>query len=783
MTEPIPGAPQAQDSNPAASGWRKWRRAAKAVLIALIILNAFVAGLRTVSDSDMGWHLATGRYVVEHHSIPRTDVLTFTSRGDRWIYPPLGGVVLFLTYASFGYAGLSWLCAILSALIAAYLLRRGDAGSLILLILGVESIAFRVSPRSDLFTTVLFALLLGELWAFSRGTSARLWTVPLVMLLWVNLHPGFIAGVAILAAYVFTEGCELLFSLRREPAVRRLKQAWPWIVAGLGATLVNPFGARIYEASLTLAGWRGFAPGALNSATYIAEFLPVPLTLRTIYRAIDVRNLEHGYYCLIILSVAIAAIALWRKQPAAAVLQGAALYLAIQHSRYIALFCITTVIVGGSIVSSLLPEVAARFSRYTLPPPRRGFAPLLPLAAAGLLAALTVLQISGFVTNRNYVVFQSESGFGAGLSNWFPDRAIRFIRREKLPGNVFEEFSVGGFAALTLGSEYPTYIDGRADRLNPALFLEQQQLTADGPASPQWDKMAGRWNVNVLLLSEAGTRSTDKLDALGFCHSAEWRPVYMDEVSLVLLRNTPANQPLIQKLAIDCDTQPLSPGNSASDRDLYDFSKNAGSLFYVLRRDSEAEAMLLKAAALFPEDPNSRLLLASLYQRQRQFSRAEAAYLESISRLDSDKAWYELGRLYTFEGRLVEARSAFARASALSIRPMLPYMALARVELGLKDPAAALESLNDAERSSPYRGGGEGLAPELYAQLADGRAQAYAQQSQFARAVTFQEQAVRLTPLSAGRWTRLAELYDASGNAALAAQARGKAQELAMRAQ
>jgi hypothetical protein len=42
------------------------------------------ASLHPVADYDMGWHLATGRYVVQHHQILRTDVLSFTSAGKPW---------------------------------------------------------------------------------------------------------------------------------------------------------------------------------------------------------------------------------------------------------------------------------------------------------------------------------------------------------------------------------------------------------------------------------------------------------------------------------------------------------------------------------------------------------------------------------------------------------------------------------------------------------------------------------------------------------------------------
>ena len=140
--------------------------------------NALAAGLRTVSDTDMGWHLATGRWVVQHRVIPSTDVLSYTAAGTRWIYPPFAGVLLYLIYGAGGYAGLSCFCALACVATVAYLVRRRDLASIVLAMCAVEPIAFRTGPRADLFNTVFLAVFLGELWAFQRGYSDRLWVCP-----------------------------------------------------------------------------------------------------------------------------------------------------------------------------------------------------------------------------------------------------------------------------------------------------------------------------------------------------------------------------------------------------------------------------------------------------------------------------------------------------------------------------------------------------------------------------------------------------------------------------
>ena len=203
--------------------FRVTRQQATVALMVIALMYAFLAGFHTVFDLDMGWHLATGRYVVQHHVVPSTDVLSYTSPGAPWIYPPFAGVLLYGIFSTFGYAGLSWFCAVALMAMVACLLRspsRQESGvAAALAILVVPDLALRAVPRADLFTNLFFAIFLVQLWRFHRSSAvvpdspveacpgpARLWILPLLMLLWVNLHPGFVAGLGMLFAYLLIEG-------------------------------------------------------------------------------------------------------------------------------------------------------------------------------------------------------------------------------------------------------------------------------------------------------------------------------------------------------------------------------------------------------------------------------------------------------------------------------------------------------------------------------------------------------------------------------------------------
>ena len=184
------------------------------VLAAIALLYAFLAGLRTVSDPDLGWQMATGRWVAQHHHIFSTDVFSYTSDGEPWIYPVGSGLIFYAAYLLGGFALISWLGAAACVGTIALLLRRGNVVSAAIAILTVPLIASRTTPRAEMFTVVLFAAYLSLLWENYRTGRAALWLLPLLMIAWVNLHLGFVAGLGLIAAFVGVELLELPSSER-----------------------------------------------------------------------------------------------------------------------------------------------------------------------------------------------------------------------------------------------------------------------------------------------------------------------------------------------------------------------------------------------------------------------------------------------------------------------------------------------------------------------------------------------------------------------------------------
>lgn len=752
-----------------AASSEKCYRIAGIVLIFLVLLSALCAGLHTVADSDMGWHLATGRWVVQHRQIPRTDVLSFTSSGTPWMYPPFAGVIFYAIYNAFGYAGLSWFCALACLAIVAYLVRRGDTGSAVLAMLAVGSIAARTALRADLFSTVFFAFFLGELWAYQRGMRSRLWLLPVIMLLWVNLHPGFIAGLAAMCAYLLMELSDMLFVARRQAVFLRLRRVWPWLAASSAATLVNPWGVKIYSASLNMAGIATSARGTLNGNIAIAEFMGVPLSSHLLYQLIDVRHPQFGFTWLLLLGVILAGIFLWKREIGAGAVTLFALFAVLNHVRYSALFAICVVTLGAGVVEALFGNCAAvSMAQSSSPSQRRPVSTALLLVV--ILCTVALLQIVDFVSNRTYIVFSPDLRFGTGEASWFPARAAAFIRDQQLPGNIFEDYELGGYAAWSLGPKYPDFIDGRGN--NPDLAMEQFNLYSEDPDSQAWQREAERWNLNVLLISTAELRGLRNMDPYKFCRSTDWRPVYMDDVSMIFVRNIPENSSWVDRLQIDCSTRPITPPASASRSVLHDFFLNSGELFFALHRERDAEESLRQADALYGDDPNVHLLKGLLFERGQQYARADQEFRSSLAINENSGVWYTLASLYGEQDRNAAALKALEHAAGLSLQPFNIYMTMGKLQIALNHPEEALATFDKAEKSSPYRNGAESLAPEVYAELAEGRSEAHRELQQWTEAISYQQEAIRRTPSIQRRWDRLARLYEATGQVKLAAEVR-----------
>src|SRR5271165_3683894 len=599
------------------------------LLLAFLALTyAFLAGLRTLQDYDLGWQLATGRWVAQHHHIPSVDVFSYTAQGKPWIYPVGAGLVFYAAYLLGGYALISWIGAAACCGTVALLLRRGSAVSAGIAILAVPLIAYRTAPRADMFTVVLFAAFLSLLWENYQTGRASLLLLPLPMVAWANLHFGFAAGLGLVLAYVGTELLEtVLGEVRRREALRRLRQASGWLVCTALATLVNPWGWGIYRALIRQE------QANAQQQYWIEEWSSIPLNWAAVSSSLSLRQTRGAIYALLAIAVAVAIIALLRAQLGAAILLLGATYPAVRYLRMGAVFSCVVVVVGGSVLSAAMASFGSRIRPA-------GVRSLIASAAVALLVVLAFLRSFDLVTNRQYFRGADAATFGAGLGWWFPQRAAEFIERENIPGEIFNTYNEGGYLTWRLGPQRRDYIDGRAIPFGAPLIRRHGQLLQTPPDSPLWEQEASRYNINTVILPLGRSDGIQLVRLQDFCNSKVWRPVYLDEVSAVFVRRTPQTEALLQRFRVDCTTAPLPahpPGNNCAEA--FNAWANAGMVLATLGRNSEALAAIANALSIFPDSAFLRWNQAEVLFTMGRLEESEQEYLAAIALEPSAVTW------------------------------------------------------------------------------------------------------------------------------------------------
>lgn len=732
-------------------------------LSAIVLVYAFLAGLRTVTDFDLGWQMATGRWIVQHHLIPSTDVFSYTAQGEPWIYPVGSALLFYATYLLGGWALLSWLGAAVCTGTVALLLRRGSLITAGLAVVVMPRIALHTTPRADMFTVLFFAAFLSLLWEQHESGRAKLWLLPLLMIAWVNFHLGFVSGIALLGAYVAIEILEMPWRARRAAAVERLRHSLPWLIATIAATMLNPWGWGIYKALL-----RQNAAMAEHSQEII-EWASARLSWTLVAGGWSLRGAGGVFYTMLLIAAVAVPVALFRRQFGAALLLSAAAWLSIRHIRFQALFAVVLVIVGGAVLGAALVVLREHFEDVRL-------RSMLAVGATVLVVTLVCVRSFDIVSDRAYLGTTDLGSFGAGLSWWFPEGAAAFLERENVPGQVFNSYNEGGYLVWRLGEKYRDYIDGRAIPFGAELFQRNGALLGTPPDSPAWQDEAQRYGINAIIVPLARYNALQFFPVLRqFCGSSKWRPIYLDEVSAVFLRATPETQDLVRRLEIDCNTAPL-PASRPVARDAQSFNRwaNAAALLQALGRNAEAFQATTQALAIFPDSAFVHFLRGNLLREAGDFSGAEQQYRIAASLEGNAATWSALADLYHGEHRLTSEIQARQQAVEFLPHPGLALLSLGYAYLDAHRPEDALRAFNRAEASLPQ----QAADPSFLANLAHGRAMAWNVLGNLNRAIAFEKETVRLSPSRVDDWLQLADLYERAGSSADAQLARERAEML-----
>jgi tetratricopeptide (TPR) repeat protein len=601
-------------------------------LLAVLVLSTAIF---PVGDFDTWFHLKTGEYILQHHAVPTHDVFSYTAQGRTWItHEWLFEVLMFLAYKLGSLTGVILLKVVtvaLGFLFTWLTLRRLSIDPLLgapLLILAVYMTSFHAFARPHVATGAFLALYLYVLLSckylpeFRVRRKRLLWLLP-VQLLWANIHSGMVLGVGIFALFVATEFVQGLLA-RRTPASLPPR------------TLTSPLpSCDLGFLSLLTLGLLGVS--FLNPSLHRAMLYPFIVTRDPLFST-GIRELQSPllrtfrgtdfFICLMLmLAVGIASFILnWRRLDftvlALFVIPALAALVALRNVPIFALIAVPLVAVN----IQQYRQTTSRERRSRLP---AAIAYLLPVI---LLSLNTLVFFGGGNAANNY----RKPGFGSD-PRIFPSGAADFVLRNNLPDHIFTTMEYGGYFIWTWYPKHLVSIDGRLDVYGPDLFKTYGEVFWSGPIL---DSIIRRYDINCFVLPEPPMNTPMTRNYLGrtLALRPDWSLVYFDDLSLIYVRNTPANRELTDRFAYHAIV-PCLLGLPEPNPD-------------TLRARLEAE----RAVSAHPESPLARTMLGVAYTQAGDPSSARAAFEQAL-RLDPQygDALLGLGVQYAREHDLARA--------------------------------------------------------------------------------------------------------------------------------
>jgi hypothetical protein len=548
MVEPIPAAGGASRRR-----WDLTPRELNIVAVSLLFLIT-IPMLTKIFTSDFGTHIAIGREIVQTRTIADKEFLNYPSIGQ---YNPNGEwgfqAILYLVFSVGGVYGVSFLVwavvfATFLLLHRAAILRGAHPLLAVLAILAFSGfLRIRIQPRPELFTYFFIALTIFLFSEYFFGVRKRLiYLFPPVVIVWANSHPTYLMAFLLCGAFVADRLAHAIW--RKEFRWSTLK-AWifPPVLVGLAGVILcglNPHG---YNAILTplhlLARGSGGGGGGSSILMSISELTPVKGTGFYMYykaaAAFAAVSLLLGLagrrvYLLDLFLFAIAFKGAWDSARAVSMMglflsQGTSLHLTGFFSRLPEWFP------GATVEKSKLPpkEKQRRKEKAPLretPAPRRRRRSLVPVVIASL-AVFALIAFGG--TTLVFSFSQLEYGLGM-TEHKFSFPAAEFLRKNPVPGKMFNFFDIGGFLDWQLYPQALTFIDGRT--YNKEVFMDHQAVTG---AAPGWERVIEKYAISYFVLKAMDSSGMILPIVPVLSNDPNWALVFSDGLFVVFVRKSP----------------------------------------------------------------------------------------------------------------------------------------------------------------------------------------------------------------------------------------------------
>lgn len=453
---------------------------------ALIYVVLLVNGDALLKDSDTYSHLALGRWIIAHQTVPMVDPLSATFAGTPWVaFEWLSEMIYAGAYDAFGWSGMVAVAALAMAVafaaMARFLVRELPPIPVIVLVSAAfVLVAPHVLARPHVLALAVMVVWVGALMRAQEEGRPPSLALILLMTVWTNLHGSFVIGLALIVPLAF----EAVWYAPRA-ARRSLAMGWLGFAALAAAgTLINPYGFGIFGVT-----YKTLALG--DALGIVSEWQPQDFAHVGPFEIILIAGVSYALFTGMRIG--------WTR----ILMVLGLLHLALSQSRH------------GDIFGLLAPMFLARPLAEHL---GGGLAEEPALSrrgnslAAAAAAAVVLIATAGLLAVRPL----------APAERITPAAAVAAADLGHA-GPILNSYGLGGYLDF---AGIPPFIDGRTE-LYGADFTMQHHRALTLQDLPGLLTLLDKYRIRATLL-EPGTPAIDMLDRL-----PGWRRAYADDVAVV----------------------------------------------------------------------------------------------------------------------------------------------------------------------------------------------------------------------------------------------------------
>lgn len=406
-----------KDSNKTISG----------IMLITIIVGLVALFKGTMQVCDYFWHVKIGEYIVSTGNIPREGIFSWYAIENKlpWISQEwLSEVILYINNLIFGING-GVIFTIVTAIIIVSLViifnykavSKDTTISFLWFLCGIIILCRTANPRPHMLSFILFTLTIYILLDFRKNpVSKKIWFIPLISLLWANIHGGSSNLPYTIAILILLSGL-VDFKFGKINATKLSKKQITKliiiIVVSFLALFINPHGFEIIKYP-----YINMADGTM-------------LNIVSEWRSPDIKNMADIIIFVMIVMIAIILIStLDEIDFTELLLLGAFVYLTFKSIR----FSILLFIVATFIIFKYIKIRHSEKDRIN----------------AVIILGLVVVSMSLI-----FIIGSPKSKIQVSLSN----EIIEYVKKEK-PKRLFNDYNFGSYLIY---NDIPVFVDGRAD--------------------------------------------------------------------------------------------------------------------------------------------------------------------------------------------------------------------------------------------------------------------------------------------------------------------------------